>query len=68
MSIAKKSPTNVCFQKQYKPDNKANSILGGYLEQLDLPSPQVAIVSAVVQTDHTWEVILFRLIAGVIEN
>lgn len=68
MSIAKKSPTKVCFQKQYKPDNKTNSILWGYLEQLDFPSPQVVIVSVVVQTDHMWEVILFRLIAGVIEN
>lgn len=68
MSIAKKSPTKVCFQKQYKPDNKANSILGGYLEQLDLPSPQVVIGSTVVQTDHTWEVILVRSVAGVIEN
>ena len=39
MSIAKKSPTKVCFQKQYKPDNKANSILGGLFETTGSPFP-----------------------------
>ena len=39
MSIAKKSPTKVCFQKQYKPDNKANSILGGLFGTTGSPFP-----------------------------
>ena len=39
MSLAKKSSTKVCFQKQYKPDYKANSILGEIFGTTGSPFP-----------------------------